>query len=224
MSNKSKAKPVDRAEPTIKQATGTDAQKVNVARSTTASMAKGPLWAGAPDVQTAAKGWNQAADDLDGNAKVVADLKNQLSAAEAKQRTLRRNWRACKRQVLSTVSLVCAGSADNVKGFSLEVITRSTASSLAAVDGITTSPGAVVGSVTARWPRGLARNGFVVQHASSVADATTYSPPIPCTRVKYTLTGASPSGSIVYLRVAAVDPLAPSGQSPWSAWVAGTVG
>jgi hypothetical protein len=64
MSKNKKAKPVDRAEPTIKQATVTDTQKVSVAHSTTASMAKSPLWATAPAVQSAAKDWNDAASPL----------------------------------------------------------------------------------------------------------------------------------------------------------------
>ncbi len=174
MPEKGKAKPVDRAEPTIKNATGTDAQKVDVAHSTAASMAKSPLWASSLDVQAAAKAWNQSADDIDSNAKVIVDLRNQLKAAESKQQGLRRSYRACKRQVLSTVSLVCAGSADDVKGFGLDVITRATASVLAAVEGLTAASGKAVGEATATWLRGLARHGFLVQHATNTADPSTY--------------------------------------------------
>jgi hypothetical protein len=221
--SKSKAKPVDQAQPTIKLATTTDLQKVDVAHSTTASMAKSPLWATSPDVQAAAKAWSLSADSLGANATAIADLRNQLKAAEAKQLAFRRNWRACKRQVLSTVSLVCAGSADDVKGFSLEVITHGTASLLAAIDGITGSPGAVVGTATWKWPRGLAKHGFLVQHATDVANVATYSPQLACTKIRYTLVGLAPSGSNVFLRVAAVDPRAATAQSPWSAWIAATV-
>lgn len=220
---KNKPKPVDRAEPVLKKRTPTDATKVDVTHATTASMAKSPLWASASDVQNAAKVWDQAADDIDDNAKVIADLRDQLGAAEGKQESLRRNWRACRRQVLSTVSLVCAGSADKVKGFSFDVVTRTMASLLDAVEGLSTSPGPEVGEATAMWLRGLARNGFVVQHATDAGNPATHSAPIPCTKLKYTLGGASPSGSSVYFRVAAVDPLAPTGQSPWSAWVSATV-
>lgn len=223
MPNKATAKPVDRAEPTIKKATTTDAQKVDVAHSTTASMAKSPLWASSPDVQAAASNWNHAADDIAGNGKVIADLRNQLKAAEAKQQGLRRNYRATKRQVLSSVSVACAGSADAVKGFSLDVITRGTAVLLAAPEGITTSPGEAVGEATARWSRGLARGSFLVQHATNPADPATVSGSIACTKSKYTLASAGPSGSSVYFRIAAVDPLSTTGQSPWSAWVAATV-
>jgi hypothetical protein len=223
MSKKSKAAPVNQAQPTIKQATTTNAEKVAVAHSTTASMAKSPLWATSPDVQAAAKAWSLSADDLDANVKAIADLRNQLAAAEAKQLTLLRNWRACKRQVLSTVSILCAGSAEEVMGFSLDVVTRGTPSLLGAIDGITASPGASVGQATVKWPRGLASHGFIVQHATDVANVATYSPQLPCTKTKYTLGGLAPSGSSVFFRVAAVDPRATSGMSPWSAWIAATV-
>jgi|HubBroStandDraft_4_1064222.scaffolds.fasta_scaffold172226_1 hypothetical protein len=223
MPKKGKAKPVDRAEPTIKQAMRTDAQKVSVASSITASMAKSPLWAGSPDVQTAAKAWSAAGTSIGTNAALITDLKNQLSVAEAAQEENRRTYGACKRQVLSTVSIACAGSADNVKGFSLDVVTRVPASLLAAVDGVTTSLGAAPGEAAMAWLLGLARHGFLVQRATDSGNAATYSAPTACTKTKYTFGGLSPSGSTVFVRVAAIDPLAVTGQSPWSAWVAATV-
>jgi len=220
---KSRAKPEDRAEPTLKQATNTDAEKVNVAYATAASMAKSPLWPTATDVQSAAKAWTVSADDLGANAKIIADLRNQLKAAEAKQLQLRRKYRSCRKQVLSSVAVVCAGSASDVTGFSLDVITRTAAKPLDAMTGITTQPGANIGDATAKWLRGLARHGFIVQHATDTANAATYSPAIPCTHVTYTVKNAGASGSTVYLRVAAVDPTSPTGMSPWSAWIAATV-
>jgi hypothetical protein len=223
MSKKSKAQPVDRAQPTIKLATTTDYQKVDVAHSMTTSMAKSPLWATSPDVQAAAAAWASSADDLGGNAKVIADLRKQLAAAEAKQRTFRVKWNMCKRQVVSSVAIRCAGSADDVKGFSFAVITHATASMLVAVDGITGEPGAKQGEATWKWPRGLGKHGFIVQHATDVANPATYSAQQPCTKARYTLGGLVPSGSNVYLRVAAVDPHAPTAMSPWSVWVSATV-
>jgi hypothetical protein len=125
--------------------------------------------------------------------------------------------------VLTCASVVCEGSADAVKGFSLEVITRTTASSLAAPEGLVTSPGAGVGQAAVKWARGLARHGFLVQHTTDVANTATYSAPTACTRVTFTLSGLAPSGSSVFFRVAAIDPRAPAGQSPWSGWVSATV-
>jgi len=79
------------------------------------------------------------------------------------------------------------------------------------------SPARRLGEVTGGWTRGTATHGFVAQHAT---DAT-YSAIAPVTKTKYTL-GGLPSGSVVYLRIAAIDPTAPSGIGPGSAWASGT--
>jgi hypothetical protein len=72
------------------------------------------------------------------------------------------------------------------------------------------------------WQRGTAKHGFVVQRAADVANPATYASAVPCTKTKYTLTGAQ-SATVVHFRVAAIDPTAPAGVSPWSDWVACTV-
>jgi hypothetical protein len=74
-----------------------------------------------------------------------------------------------------------------------------------------------------RPPRVGGRRGFVVQHATDTANATTYSPQALCSKTKYTLENL-PSGSVVHFRVAAADARAASGMSPWSDWVAAMVG
>ena len=101
---------------------------------------------------------------------------------------------------------------------------RAAVAELFAAFGITGSPGATVGTATWKWPRGLAKHGFLVQHATDVANVATYSPQLACTKTRYTLGGLVPSGSSVCLRVAAVDPHAATAQSPWSVWVSGTNG
>ena len=66
------------------------------------------------------------------------------------------------------------------------------------------------------------RDGVIDPHVwTDPANAATYSAIVPCTKTRYTLGGA-PSGSIVHLRVAAVDATLPSGMGPWSAWASGT--
>jgi hypothetical protein len=72
------------------------------------------------------------------------------------------------------------------------------------------------------WSRGTARYGFVVQRAADVANPATYASAVPCTKTKYTLAGAQ-SASVVHFRVAAIDPIASAGVSPWSDWVSCTV-
>src|SRR5207248_761986 len=141
----------------------------------------------AADVQGAVTVWSKSADDIEANAKVIASLKDQLGAAEGKQRSFRRNWRASTSQVLGTVSVFCNGSADMVKSFNFEVRTRTVLGAQAAVENVTVSAGTSIGEVVGRWPRGTASHGFVVQHATDPANAATYSATAPYTKTKYTL-------------------------------------
>jgi hypothetical protein len=217
---KAKKAPVDHAVATIKTSTGTDALKVSVTDTLAAAMAKSPNWAAATDVQTAVKGWTTNASALDANAQIVTGLHAQFLTAVAKQRELRRDWVAGKKHVTSTVTVFCGGSADMVKSFNLDVITHGRLGLLVAPTGLAVNPGAAAGEVEVKWTKGVAIHGFVVQHATDPANATTVSASIPTTKPKLVLTGLASNASVSF-RVAAIDPASPTGQSPWSAWVLG---
>jgi hypothetical protein len=222
ISKKKKAAPVDRASPTIRRPTTTDATRVVVTRDVTSAAQKNPGWQNATDLQAAAKAWNQAANDIEANATVVTAARTTLRVAEAKQLGLRRTWRAAKKQVLSTADVLCAGSADDLKAYGFDVLTRAALGLPIAVPGnLSTTPGTALGDAVVKWPRGDARHGFVVQHASDVANAATYSLPFPCTKCSFTLSGLT-SGSVTHFRVAAIDPSSATGTTAWSGWVSGT--
>jgi hypothetical protein len=196
---------------------------VTVTRDVTSAASKNPGWQQATDLQAVSKAWNQIADSIEGNASVVTGLRTQLKIAEAKQMGLRRAWRATKKQVLSTADVLCAGSADDLRAYGFDVLTHGVPGQPVAVpDNLSTAPGKAGGEVSAKWPKGDAKHGFIVQHATDVANAATFSAPIPSTTCKFTLTGQTPATS-VHFRVAAIDPSSPTGQTAWSAWVAGTV-
>ena len=218
--SKAKKPPVDRAVATIKKGMVTDTLKVSVTSSVSQAMAQSPDWAAATDVQTAVKAWSADAAAIDSNAKVIAGLRAQLAVAEAKQQGFRRDWAASKMQVVSAVTVFCGGSADKVKGFNLDVVSRSRLGALEAPSNLTVNPGTVLGEVVGKWAKGLATHGFVVQHATDPTSVATISAPVPSTRARFTLDGL-PSSANVSLRVAAIDPSSPTGQSPWSAWVVG---
>ena len=91
-----------------------------------------------------------------------------------------------------------------------------------APSGLNTQPGTVAGEAVLSWPKGTAKRGFLVQRATDPANTATYSAAIPCTKTKYTIEGEKPS-SVVYFRVAAIDPTKTAGLGPWSDWVAVTV-
>ena len=222
MSANKKAKPVDRAMPVIRKPMGKDAEKISVTRTTTTAMQGSPAWSSTPAIQTASVAWNKAADKLEAQAKAIGDLRSKLSVLLADMRGLRRDWTLSTQQMLSTVAVNAGTSADDVHALGFEVRTHVPVGVLPAPTHITTLPGKAAGEVVVSWFRGSARHGFVVQHATDVANVATQSEPTPCTKTKYTLKGAQ-APSTVYFRVAAIDPSATTGRSPWSDWVAGSV-
>lgn len=220
MSNKKP--PVDRAEATIKRSTRTDGEKVSVTHEIAQAMPSSPLWANAAALQAAVKAWDGTATSIDAQAKVVAGLRVQLKNAMATLASLRRDWQAAKATVLSNATVVGGGSADDVKGLSLDVMSHARLGALSAPAGLAVAPGKVPGDITASWERGVARHGFLVQHASDPNAPATISAPVACTKQKLALTGM-PVGASLSFRVAAIDPASPTGQTPWSAWVVGSV-
>ncbi len=221
MSKKTKAK-ADTALPKMAASTtSSDTAKVGVTRTQTTAMQASSLWSGSPELQSVTTGWNKAADALETNGKGIADLRKKLAAAIAQQHAARRDWKAAQNQVLATVASVCQGSVDQVLSLGFKTRTSTPVGALSAPTGLTVGPGMGAGDVLAVWERGSARHGFIVQHATDVANVATYSGNVPSTRVRFTLTGQAPA-TVVHFRVAAVDPSSASGMSPWSDWVAGT--
>jgi hypothetical protein len=218
--SKTRKPPVDRAVATIRERASTDVRKVSVARTISANMAKGSDWGAATDVQNAVSIWTGTADAIDANALLIAGLHAQLKTADAHQNALRRDWQAAKVQVASTVTVFCGGSADKVRGFCVDVLRHNRLGLLDAPADLTVDPGAALGEVAAAWAKGVARHGFLAQHASDPTNPATISAVIACTRPRLGLGGLTP-GAIVSVRVATIDPASPTGQSPWSAWVVG---
>jgi hypothetical protein len=193
---------------------------VSTTRSVTQAMKQSPDWATATDVQAAVAVWGKAADAIDADTKLIADLRAQLKNVEAALASHRRDWVASKVQVTATVTVFCGGSADKVKGFNLDVRTHARIGLLGAPIDLTVNPGKDPGQVDGAWAKGLARHGFLAQHATDPNQPATVSAAIPCTKPKLTLSGLA-SGATVSLRIAAIDPASPTGMSPWSAWVLG---
>jgi hypothetical protein len=216
-----KAKPVDKATPVIRRSVNTDAAKISATRSVTTVMQGSPLWASTPAIQAANVAWNQAANALEAKAKAVANLRSELATLGVDLQALRRDWFVANRQMMAIVAVHAGTSADQVHGLGFDVRTHITATAQAAPADVTAKPGKASGDVTISWQRGGARHGFHVQHAADVANPATYAQPVPVTRTKYTLHGAQ-AHSTVNFRVAAIDPIAEGGLSPWSDWVAGT--
>ena len=165
--------------------------------------------------------WNQAADAVSAKSELADKLRLQLATTMNDLRVARRDWKASTQHVLSTVNVFSQGSVDAVKSFAMEVQSRNAAGAPQAPVNLTVVRGAKPGEALARWKRvGKVSHGFVVQHATDIANPTTYSAYAPSTRMKYTLNGL-PSGTTVYVRVAAIDPN--EGLGPWTQWASGPV-
>jgi hypothetical protein len=171
-------------------------------------------------VQTAVQAWSGSAAAIDTNAQTIKGLKAQLGAAEVKQQGLRRDWAAARKQVLSSVTVYCGGSADKVTGFGMDIVHHGRIGILAAPIDLAVNPGTVPGEVVCTWTKGVAIHGFVVQHATDPSNAATISAPVPSTKPRWVLDGLA-SSAAVNVRVAAIDPASATGQSPWTAWVLG---
>ncbi len=70
------------------------------------------------------------------------------------------------------------------------------------------------------WAKGPAGHGFLAQYAADPETPATISAAIACTKPSLALLGMTP-GAKLSVRVAAIDPVSPTGQSAWSAWVVG---
>jgi hypothetical protein len=87
-----------------------------------------------------------------------------------------------------------------VKGFNLDVIAHARIGLLGAPIDLTVSPGKDLGQARAAWMKGLARHGFLAQHATDPNQPATVSARVPCTKPKLLLSGLTPGASVSFRR------------------------
>jgi hypothetical protein len=223
MSTKKAKKPrVDRAKPKLRITGTSDKAKVAATKALGISMPQSPEWAQATDAHAALQLVQSGSDALDANAVLATNLRTQLATVLAKQFALRSDWTVAVGKLLSTVEVFCNGQAERVQAFGFDVHQRVAIGPQPAPANLTVTTGKDVGQVVAAWTKGTGLHGFVVQHATDPSNPATYSAIEPCTTPHVTLRGL-PSGSVVHVRVAAVDPKASPAMGPWSVWASGTV-
>jgi hypothetical protein len=108
-----------------------------------------------------------------------------------------------------------------VKSLGLGVASSARLGALGIPVGLAVHPGKITGETEATWTRGNAHHGFLVQHAVDPGNPATVSLPQACTKTTFKLDGM-PSGAGVSFRIAAIDPASATGQTSWTAWVAGS--
>lgn len=212
-------KVVDRADPLLTESSETPVEKVSAASTHIAALKNSPHWATATEVQPATAAWLAENDHLDASNKTIADLESKLAKERSRQRTVVRRWEVRKRGVLTAVNATCDGSKDMVQAFGLGVLTRTPAPPAIVPEGLRGKRSKTVGTATAVWTTQRHNHGFLVQYATDPENAATFSAPIVSSKGKFELAGQTP-GALIYVRVRALDPSLPTGQTEYTRWVA----
>ena len=188
-------------------------------RPTSPPSRRAPTGRWRPLVQTATNAWATENTTLDTNAQTIAGLEKQLGVSRANQLVNLRRWTLQRQGVLSAINLFCDGSSDTMATFGVAVASSTRARRRRARRSASwRRKDKVSRAVAWQWfltPQN--RYGFMVQHATNVADATTYSQPMACSKRSFKLLLQTP-GTTISLRVMALDPALPTGQTDWSGW------
>ena len=209
----------DHAVPRITLPLTTPAERVFAANTHIAAFKNSPGWAEAVEVQAATATWSTETDNLDASHNSIAELESRLAAARTNHLAVLRRWEVRRRGALNAVNAYCDGSKDRVQGFGLGVLTRTAPSETTVPEGLRGRRSKVIGVATVVWTTRRGNHGFMVQHATDPTDAATFSAPIMSSRGTFELTGQTP-GATIHVRVLALDPSLPTGQTEYTPWVA----
>jgi len=217
---------VDKADHAIARFTekmDTESEKVDGAEAHIAAIKASSSWGAATGVQTATTAWATETTALDTDNTSIAALEKALGVARTNRLASLRRWTLQRQAVLSAINVFCDGSRDTMLTFGVAVAESTPHQPASTPVGLMSRKEAVAHAVGWQWfLTPLNRYGFMVQHATNVADATTYSQPMVCSKRSFKLLQQTPATTIS-LRVMALDPALPTGQTDWSTWVPSVV-
>ena len=220
-----KSTAVDHATARFAEPMETPAEKVTGAGTCIAAIKLSPSWGlpAAAALQTAVGFWATETTNVGTGETLIAALEKQLEAARTSQLANLRRWGMRRLGVLNALNVLCDGSKDMMTTFGVGVAEVAAHVDAAVPVDLKSTKSKKTGIAGVSW-YGTPKNraGFMVQHATSATDPTTYSAPIPCTKRSFQLPGQTPAATI-YFRVLAQDPALPGGQTAWTAWVAAVV-
>jgi hypothetical protein len=218
-------KAIDRATARFTETMVTPAEKVVGAGTAIAAIKASPSWPlpGAADIQTLVGFWTTETANLSTGETLIAALEKQLATARSNQLATLRRWGLRRQGVLNAINVFCDGSKDTMTTFGVTVAGLVPHVGASVPVDLKSMKSKAPGIAGVKW-YGTPENraGFLVQHATNTADATTYSATVPSTKRSFKLPGQTP-GATIYFRVLAVDPTLPGGQTAWTAWVAAVV-
>jgi len=213
----------DRAIATTSGPMRTPAEMVALGTSTINAITGSPALTSAPGVKSNLDLWATENASLDALLKKKADLKQQLSQADADETTLVRHWGLRRQGVLHEVNLASDGSQEKVQSFNLPVVVRTKTPPATVPENLHAVKSKKGTTATVAWSRTAGNHGYLVQYAADPNNPATYAKPSMCKRARFALPGQV-LGATLQFRVLALDPSLPAGQSDYTAWVAVTVG
>jgi hypothetical protein len=210
---------IDQATPRIAGVMSTSEEMVTLGTNTVAKVLASANIGNAPGVKAAATAWSVEITALAANNTAKATARAMLDTAIVNELQLVRSFGKNRRALAVAIDLFANGSKDTVQSFGVDVEARQARP--AATIPVNLRPMKVkktnYGSV--RWDPTVGAQGYMLQHATNTADATTFVAPIMTTAARYYLGGQTP-GATVYFRVAALDTALTGGQTGFTAWVA----
>jgi hypothetical protein len=210
--------PVDRATPQIQEPTVTPEQKVATGNDTLAKINASTNIASATDVASAAKLWAAANTALDTNNQAKTKARSDLATAETNEPALLRRWQVRKDATLTAIEAFGDGSKQLVQSFNVPVEERRARPTPGVPVNLRPMKIKTPTFASVRWDPTLGARGYLVQHATNPADATTYSAQIATSQARYHL-AAQTTGTTIYFRVLACNKALPNGQTAYTAWV-----
>ena len=225
MSKKKKdQKKIDKAVAVITDACSTPAEMADCGHKHLTAMQKSSLWATLPaDVQQAGVDLDVASTNIEANDALIAGLLAKVDAARTNHPILIRRWIGKKRACLTKVTDHADGSKDTVVNLGFDVFVTQPLPPSGVPQNLRDKHSKVHGEAHAKWDRAPTDHDYMVQHATDPSNPTTYSAPVVVSKVTFKLPGQVP-GATIHLRVLAIDPKLPTGQSDYTAWVPLLVG
>ncbi len=177
----------------------TESEKVTGAETHIAAIKASSNWGAAAAVQTATNNWAAGTAVLDAENMSIAALEKALGVARTNQLANLRRWTLQRQGVLNAINIFCDGSRDTMLTFGVAINEPVPHEPASTPVGVTPRKEKVSFEVAWQWfltpPN---RYGFMVQHATNVADATTYSQPMACSKRSFKLLAQTPATTISF--------------------------
>ena len=219
MGKKNKKVPVDQATPKIGPPPKDTAEAlVTDGLATVTRVLASPNIGSAGGVSAAANAWNADLLALQKNNTNKSNARDLLATAITNEPPLVRAVHAGKRGLVSAIDTFSKGSKDMVQSFTVDVEQRTPRPEATVPVDLRPMKTTKSATARARWAPTPGADGYMLQHATNTADATTYAAPFRVAVAHYDLVGQTP-GTTIYFRVAAVDSRLPGGQTAFTAWV-----